>query len=343
MHLDDDAVRTAALDAPFSGVIAVDAADERTFAAAFGLADRAAAVPVTTGTRFAIASGSKAFTALAVMRLIEDGMLRLDQPVRELLGDDLPLIDDAVTIEHLLSHTSGIGDYLDEDEGEVTDYVLTVPVHTLTTSADFLPVLDGRPQVFAPGERFRYCNGGYVVLALVIERVTGQSFADAVGRLVLRPADLDDTAYLRSDERPPGVAVGYLDDDGYRTNALHLPVVGSGDGGAVTSADDLHAFWRALFAGRIVSPASVAAMTRARSADTGEDLHYGMGFWVHPSGRAVAIEGYDAGVSFRSTHVPHSSVTVSVLGNTPDGAWPVIAVAAEAVAQHLAASANGAG
>jgi CubicO group peptidase (beta-lactamase class C family) len=336
VNLDDDAVRTAARDADFSGLITVDDGDERTYAAAFGLADRAAGSPVTPDTRFAIASGSKIFTALAVLRLVEEGALRLDQPVRTVLGEDLPLIDDAVTLEHLLAHTSGIGDYLDEEEGEIEDYVLTVPVHTLTTAEAFVPVLAGHEQAFAPGERFRYCNAGYVVLALVIERTTGQSFADAVDRLVLQPAGLRRTAYLRSDERPSATAVGYLAADGHRSNVLHLPVVGNGDGGAYTDAADLHAFWRALFAGRIVAIETVERMTAARNADTGEDLHYGIGVWVHPSGRAVAVEGYDAGVSFRSTYLPGADTTVSVFGNTPEGAWPVVGVAAEAIERQLA-------
>jgi CubicO group peptidase (beta-lactamase class C family) len=79
-----------------------------------GLADRAHSVPVALGTRFGIASGSKTFTALTVIALVSDGRLSLNTPAREVLGSDLPLIDDAVTVEHLLAHRSGIGDYLDE-------------------------------------------------------------------------------------------------------------------------------------------------------------------------------------------------------------------------------------
>ena len=139
---------------------------------------------------------SKGFTALAVGALVDDGLLSLDSPVRPVLGDDLPLIDDAVTVEHLLGHTSGIGDYLDEEAGwEVDDFVLTLPVHTLTTAEAFLPRLDGHPQAFPPGERFAYCNGGYMVLALALERATGRTYHDVVQSLVLEPAGLRHTCW----------------------------------------------------------------------------------------------------------------------------------------------------
>jgi CubicO group peptidase (beta-lactamase class C family) len=146
-----------------------------------GLADRAHSVPVALGTRFGIASGSKAFTALTVIALVSDGRLSLDTPAREVLGSDLPLIDDAVTVEHLLAHRCGIGDYLDEDAvGAITDYVMSVPVHRLESTEDYIAVLDGHSQMLTPGERFAYNNGGYVVLALLAQRVSGVVFHEMV-------------------------------------------------------------------------------------------------------------------------------------------------------------------
>ena len=113
-------------------------------------------------------------------------------------------------------------------------------------------------------------------------------------------------------------------------------MLGNGDGGAFTTAADLHRFWCALLDGRIVSPASVDAMTRPRHDVPEENLRYGMGFWLHRTGPALVLEGYDAGASFRSTHLPATRTTVSVLGNSSEGAWPVIEVLAEAVDRQLA-------
>ena len=110
-----DAVDAAAERTGFSGVVRVDRSGQTELCAPFGFADRAHRVPNTTETQFAVASGSKGLTALAVMSLVERGMLGLGTTVRTLLGADLPLIADDVTVEHLLAHRSGIGDHLDED------------------------------------------------------------------------------------------------------------------------------------------------------------------------------------------------------------------------------------
>ncbi|MEO9323055.1 serine hydrolase domain-containing protein [Nocardioides sp. C4-1] len=321
----------------FSGVVTVDVGEQRVLEHASGWAHRAHRVPTTPATAFGTASGAKGFTALTVTGLVEAGVLALDQPVRAVLGDDLPLVDDAVTIEHLLAHTSGIGDYLDEDDDvDLDDHLMTAPTHTLTTSEAYLPMLEGLPQKFAPGERFSYCNSGYVVLAIVVERVTGEAFPDVVRRLVLDPAEMRDSGYHRMDELPAGVATGYLHATGDRVNTLHLPVWGSGDGGAFTTATDLHRFWRALFAGRIVSPSSVELVVGHRTEVPGSAWGYGLGFWRHPSQDAVALMGSDAGVSFRTTHVPGSALTATVLGNTTRGAWPVVRLVSEALPSWVA-------
>jgi len=308
----------------FSGVLRLDRAGGIELSMAVGYADRAHRIRNTPETLFATASGTKGFTALVVMGLVGRGLLHLGTTARSLLGRDLPLIADDVTVEHLLAHRSGIGDYLDEEAlGEITDYVMAVPVHTLTTTEAFLPVLDGHPTVFPAGERFAYNNGGYVVLALLAERASGQNFHQLVQTMVCEPTGMSATGFLRSDELPGQAAIGYLHGDGLRTNVLHLPVVGSGDGGAYTTAADLVAFWRSLFAGRILAPETVSEMIRPRSEWSDKPRRYGLGFHLAVSSDAVWLEGYDAGVSFVSLHQPSTSTTYSVMSNWSDGAWPI--------------------
>ncbi len=214
-------------------MVRVDGAGGVRLAKAYGLAHRGYEVFNTTDTQFNLASGGKGLTALTVVRLIEEGRLELSTTARSVLGDDLPLIDETVTVEHLLAHRSGIGDYLDEDTTAVTDYVMPVPVHELATTEQFLPALAGHASKFPPGTQFCYCNGGFVVLALIAERVSCVSFPDLVKQSVCDPAGMTDTEFLRSDELPGRAALGYLGVDGVRTNVFHLPVRGSGDGGGV--------------------------------------------------------------------------------------------------------------
>jgi CubicO group peptidase (beta-lactamase class C family) len=320
-----DAVDAEAERTGFSGVVRVDRAGATELAAAYGLADRAFGVPNTVDTQFATASATKGLTALVVMSLVERGTLGLGTTARSLLGNDLPEIADDVTVEHLLAHRSGIGDYFDEDAfDDIAAYVLPVPVHTLEKAEDYLAVLDGYPTVFPAGERFSYNNGGFVVLALLAERASGVDYHELVRTLVCEPAGMVDTRFLRSDELSSRAARAYLTVDGLRTNVLHLPVVGVGDGGVYSTAADFQALWEAFFAGRIVGPDLVAEMVRPRSDWPEESKRYGLGFHLHATGDEVWLEGYDAGVSFGSSHTPSTLVTWTVISNWSDGAWPIV-------------------
>jgi CubicO group peptidase (beta-lactamase class C family) len=319
------ALHERAVASGFSGVVHVSRGDEVLLARAYGWADRARRLAAEVDHRFAVASVAKGFTALVIGSLVEEGRLGWDDPVRPVLGADLPLVDDRVTLAHLLSHTSGIGDYLDESgDGAITDYVLTLPPHVLDDTEAYLPMLDGHPQVAEPGAGFAYSNSGFVLLALVAQRVSGTPFPDLVAERVLARAGMERTGVPRTDEPAADLAVGYLDEDGPRTNVLHLPVRGSGDGGLVTTAADLAAFWRALTAHRIVSAATLATLTEPVSTVEDEGMRYGRGFWRGLESDDLVLEGYDAGVSARTRHDPRTGLTVTVIANTSDGAWPVL-------------------
>ncbi len=315
----------------FSGVVRVDRDGEVEFANAWGFAHRGHETPNTVETQFAIASGTKGLTAVAVASLIEGGSLDLSTTARSVLGRDLPLIDDDVTIEHLLSHRSGIGDYLDEEaDHDVADYLMPVPVHELATTEQYVVVLDGHDPKFRPDESFAYCNSGYVVLALIAERTSGVPFHELVRQRVCDPAGMGNTEFLRSDELPGRAALGYLTIDGItRTNVFHLPVRGSGDGGIYSTVADVSSFWRAFFAGQILSTNWVAEMVRPRSEVPRGSRRYGLGFWLDASSAVVMLEGSDAGVSFRSVHDPGRQITHTVISNTSDGAWPITRLLAE--------------
>ncbi|HET6988558.1 MAG TPA: serine hydrolase domain-containing protein [Kribbella sp.] len=320
-------VDATALAEGFSGVVRVDRYGRTEVARGYGYADRAYGLANTVTTQFGTASATKGLTALTVMALIEQGRLQLSTTARSLLGNDLPEVADDVTVEHLLGHRSGIGDYLDEDElDDPTQYVLSVPVHQLDTPENYLTVLADHPAAFPANERFAYNNAGYVLLALLVERACGAGYHELVLRCVLVPASMTDTAFLRSDELPARAARGYLTRDGLRTNVLHLPVVGVGDGGAYSTAADLHLFWQALHSGRIVSPDTLTQMMTPRSDWPEESRRYGLGFHLHATGDATWLEGYDAGVSFTSLHDPSQELTYTVISNWTDGAWPMIAL-----------------
>jgi len=298
------------MEAPFSGVVLVSRDDETLLAEASGYAHVAHGVENTVDTRFAIASGTKGLTALVVVGLVAEGRLKLETTAREVLGDDLPLIDDRVTVTHLLTHTSGIGDYFDEEADPPPP-----PTPLLATSADYLAALDGYPQVSPPGTEFRYHNGAFAVLGLIAERVAGIPFADLVRTRVTEPAGMTDTAFLRSDALPARTATGYLEDG--RTNVFSLPVVGFGDGGIYSSAPDFRKFWPAFLEGRIVPREWVDRMLRPHVDG------YGLGFFL-PRPGVVRLEGGDLGVTFVSLHQPSTGLTATLISNDHRGGGPLL-------------------
>ena len=208
----------------FAGVVSVSRGTEIEFEQAYGLADRAHGIASdrrhTVRDRERAPRGSPRWPCVS---LIDDGALGLDTTARSVLGADLPLIADDVTVEHLLAHRSGIGDYVDEDLPE--ELPLKVPVQNLVSTEDYLPALDGFATKFPAGARFSYCNSGFVVLALIAERVSGQPFHDLVAERVFAAGRACPTpgSCVRT-SCPARAAIGYLDDG--RTNVFHLPVRG---------------------------------------------------------------------------------------------------------------------
>lgn len=320
-----DVLDAAAAQTQFSGVVAV-LGGESDVVRAYGLANRSTGTPVTVDTRFGMASGSKAMTALVIASLVSDGTLTFETRARELLGTDLPLIDDAVTITQLLTHTSGIGDYLDEESWEPTDYTLSRSAHTYVTTSDFIADLDGHPQVAPPGEQCVYCNGGYVVLTLLAERAASAGYHDLVRTRVLEPAGMTDSGFFRSDRLPERTALGYLGTaEDALSNVFHLPVMATGDGGMYTTAADTHRFWSAFLGGQIVESEMVQEMLRPHATDSDGD-RIGLGFVLSAGtdgGWDPNLDGYDAGVSFASRHARSDGRTRTMLSNTSEGAWPM--------------------
>lgn len=321
MTLADD-LEAVAIAGGFSGAVRVRVDGEVVVEFAAGFADRSANRPNELSTRFGVASGTKGLTALTVLSLIEADEFALDTTVRSIVGDRLPNVDQAVTIEHLLAHRSGAGDYLDEEiVGDIDDHILGErSAHLFVDPSDYLHLLAEPAQREEPGTVFRYNNSGFMILALVVELTCG-NYQAAVEDRVLKPAAMTRSGFFRSDALPADTALGYLQDG--RTNVFHLPVVGGGDGGIYLCADDVGYFWDALFGERIVSAASVELLTEVVS-EYDADRSYGRGVWLGDGGDHVWIEGMDAGVSFQSGVHRRHGVEYTVLSNTSSGAWPLV-------------------
>jgi CubicO group peptidase (beta-lactamase class C family) len=331
----------------FSGVVGVKQGDQELLLDAFGCASRTWSIPTTVETRFDTASITKLFTAVATLQLVEKGAFALDTSVIGYLGLEETGISPAVTPYHLLTHTSGIADDADEEAGERNeDLFLERPNYSVTETADYLPQFVGKPPNFAPGQGCRYCNVGYVLLGLMIERATGATYRSYVSEHVFAPAGMNRSEFFRMDVVEPDVAEGVeaIEDEdedivGWRRNIYSYPPVGGPDGGAHVTVGDLLRFHEAVTEGRLLGPALTAELLspKARHSARGAGSHLmGFGFEFETDAdddvRCYWKEGVNVGVSGMLRHYPREDITFAVLAVGENAAWSPIKAIDEAVA-----------
>ena len=227
-----------------------------------GYANRSWKVPNRRDTRFRIASVGKTHTAAAILQLVERGLLSLDTGIVGHLGLDDTRIPHDVTIRHLLTMTSGLADWIDESPTSMWNWNALkrkYPLYLLKESSDYLPLFANREPRFSPGEGWGYSNANFVLLGMVIEKVSGIPYARYMRQNVFGPNGMTDTDFLPADSAADRVAEGYLpilDDHrslvGWKSNVYDLTVEGGADGGSTSTADDLIRFSRFLRHGKII-------------------------------------------------------------------------------------------
>jgi len=305
----------------FSGVVSVRNNEETILEMEKGYRDRVNHLPNEIDTRFGIASGTKLFTALGIMKLVEEEKISLDDKAFQYVPHSFPTYDQSVTIKHLLTHTSGLPDYLDD---EATEINLSVPWYELEKPKDYLEILPQTPMRFTPGERFEYNDSGFILLAVIIEEITGD-YHRYIEENILEKAKMTSSGFYRMNELPENTALGYLEEEisNVRTNVYALPIIGGGDGGMFSSVEDMHRFWHAFANGDIVSKQTVELMLQPHAK--GNELFYGLGVWLkETSGQYYPIIiGQDPGVSFESGYDIIHSHTFVIISNTEYGVWPI--------------------
>jgi CubicO group peptidase (beta-lactamase class C family) len=315
----------------FSGVVSIRQRGQVLYERAAGYADRSNKIANSLDTRFGIASGTKFLTALAIGQLIAAEKLSLSTRLQDCLALDFPKYSPEITIRHLLTHTSGIPDYFDEEKvADFDHFFVSRPWYELKGPRDYLAVFPDEPMKFLPGTRFSYSNGGYILLGVVIEEVTGLPYQHYVEQAIFQAIGMKRSGYFAFNQLPEQTALGYIEQPGgWRTNIYNLPIIGASDGGAYTTAADLATLWKAFWENAIVPQDLVELYTTpyVKAETEGEDTYGGHGLWIDmkPSGQLeVYITGGDAGVSFRSSVKRRSDLQVTVISNTSTGAWPVV-------------------
>ena len=316
--------------AQFSGVFSVSNETGVVFDKCAGLRNRSENLSNNRDTAFGIASGTKLFTGLAVCKLINDSKLSLHARICDILPYDLGQIDKRVTVFHLLTHTSGVGDYVDEDAEDCEEQLQALydkyPVQLWSRLEYYLQMITPLPPKFEPGERYNYSNSGFILLGLVIEAVSGISYQQFVYEVIISPCKLNHTGFYRADSLPANVALGYMENgDGWNTNIFNLPIMGGSDGGIYTCADDLDKLWRAIFKCKIFSVNMLTEFINKQSVISDKES-YGLGVYRHETENKLfyyAVGG-DAGVDFFSAYLPEQQIVFSALGNTNVDTYPLM-------------------
>jgi len=310
------------IPADFSGFINIRSNSDPLLVEAYGYRDLPNKIKNNVDTIFGTASGGKTFVAVAIMKLIEEQNIGIDQPIDQILSTKLPNIDSSVTIHQLLNHTSGIGDYYDEEVlSDYSELWTDFPNYNIRKNSDLLPLFIDKKMTSIPGKTFQYNNTGYVILAMILEELTGQDFDRYLKQVIFEPAGMHSTGYFALDRLPANVANAYIYDEKtaeYYTNIYSIDAKGTGAGGCFTTLKDLDRFWQTLFSGKIITKQAVELMQTMQASD-----YYGYGFWIAKSNEHAFpyMQGQDPGVSFISSYDQSVNRTITIMSNLGQDVW----------------------
>ncbi len=338
LHAADPAV-TSRLDAIFKPLAATDQPGAAVIVVkdgqvllrkAYGAADLELGVPLQPDSVFRLGSITKQFTAVAILMLAEQGKLSLSDPIDKHLPG-YPMQGHAITVEHLLTHTSGIQSYTDIP-GWMTDRI--------KGDLKVQELIDGfkkEPMQFAPGTRYRYNNSAYVLLGAIIERVSGQSYEQFVAERIFRPLGMTSSFYGSNEPIIPKRAEGYTADNGVTKNAQYLSMTQPYSAGSlVSTVDDLARWDAALYTDRLLPRPALERAWAPYVLEDGKHTGYGYGWAIGTlrGHRSIEHGGGIPGFSTYALRLPDDRVFVAVLCNSdsPKAAPAYLAKRAAAMA-----------
>ncbi|MCC3355843.1 serine hydrolase domain-containing protein [Bacillus sp. REN16] len=309
----------------FSGVVLAKQKNENFIESAYGYLNRSEEIANQINTRFGIASGCKLFTAIAVCQLVEKGLLTFNTRLKDCLNIEFPNFDESITIHQLLTHTSGIPDYFDEEVmDDFEELWKENPMYLIRELKDFLPLFKNENMMFTPGDRFHYNNAGFILLGLIVEKKSGKSFTNYVIDNIFKPCKMEGSGYFSLDCLPKNTALGYIDNEEngtWRTNIYSLPVKGGSDGGAFVTAPDIMKLWDGLL-NHILLSKETTDLLLMPLAHAEDEEYYGYGIWISKRENEIFkyhVMGYDPGVSFASSYYPGPDITLVIPSNQSYG------------------------
>ncbi|HEY2548430.1 MAG TPA: serine hydrolase domain-containing protein [Candidatus Acidoferrum sp.] len=296
----------------FSGAVLLAKDGKPIFTGAYGMADREKKIPNTLNTKFRIGSMNKMFTAVSILQLVQAGKINLSDPVGKYLTDyPNKEIATKVTIYQLLTHTGGTGDFFGPE----------FDAHRLElkTLQDYIKLFGERPPQFQPGSRWEYSNYGFLMLGVVVERVSGKSYYDYVSENIYTPAGMTSTGSFPEDQTVPNRSIGYTQfgGNGLRPNTDTLPYRGTSAGGGYCTVEDFLRFANVLANHKLLNAQNTDLLTTG-NVDTPRGDKYAFGFMDNSGGPGPRHFGHGGGAPGMNGELqifPQSGYVIVVLSN----------------------------
>ncbi|AJG91213.1 beta-lactamase family protein (plasmid) [Bacillus tropicus] len=288
----------------YPGILAQTSEGGKTWSYAAGRADLRAKKPMKTDFRFRIASVTKTFTATVVLQLAGENRLNLDDSIEKWLPGVIQgngYDGNQITIRQILNHTSGIVEYAKSEE---VDFFTNTKKSF--TAEELVKIGLSIPPEFAPGKGWSYSNTGYVLLGILIEKVTGNSYAEEIENRIIEPLELSNTFLPGNSSVIPGTkhARGYLQPDGaseLKDVTYYNPSIASSAGDMISTADDLNKFFSSLLDGKLLKEQQLKQMLTTVPTGITETGRYGLGIYETKLPNGVSIWGHSGGIPGFST------------------------------------------
>jgi len=316
----------------FSGVVLIAKGNDVFFEKACGMADKSRNLPNNLGTKFNLASASKMFTAAAIAQLAEQGKLAFSDTIDRFNFGFPKNIAKKITIEHLLTHTSGLGNIF------FTEYM--AHKDEIDTVEGFMPYVVNQSLSFEPGLRHEYSNAGFIVLGAIIESISGENYYAYIRKHITEPLGMADTGFFKKHDdatnlargytlfnngMPPLKADGQMDMSGYKDavledNLASLPLIGSPAGGGYSTARDMLKFSSALINNKLLSKKYTSLVTTGKAASPFGKYGYGFEDLLENNRRTIGHSGGAPGINALLRIFIDDGVTVVILSNYDMGA-----------------------
>ncbi len=292
----------------------------------YGFADLESQTPATKDSVYEIGSISKQFAAEAVMLLVEDGKINLDDPITKYLPANAPEIWQKITTRNLLNHTSGLKDWTEIKEFSYRrEY----------SAEEFVDLVKGFPIGFQPGDNWLYSNTNLPLIGIIVEKASGRTFEEFVTERIIKPLNFPTIRFKHQEDVVANRASGYvLRNDVLKNGEPFRPKVIAASGGILATATDLARWWEAVMKGRVVKPASLDQMLTPTRLNDGRSVAHGFAFFTDMFNGHKVVQHFGSTVGgFGSIvrYYPREKITVSVIGNLEDGGF-----GAEYIAKRIA-------